>query len=81
MKAYFFTEMLVRAFTDITECKAKLLMVHQASGGWVFIIKDEIDGQEYLCNAIPLKIEKIVLPNSVDELLRMQSPKEIKEAD
>lgn len=69
MNLYHFSQMIVRAFMGLGG--SKLTKLHQASNGWVVIVRDEIDGQEYIGTFYPIKSEKIVVPDTADQLLAM----------
>lgn len=74
MNIFRFPEMLVRAFMGLGG--AKILKIHPASNGWVVILRDEVDGKEYLGNFVPITSEKFVCPDSVNEFLSLTKEKD-----
>lgn len=68
MKYYFIRRILLMAFEYHT-C-AKISMIHQTPNGWVTILTDEITGDQYIATFVPIKSEKLVAPNTVDQLLK-----------
>lgn len=74
MKIYHFSQMIVRLFLGINH--AKLIKLHQATNGWVLILRDETDGQEYIGTFYAVKSQKTVVPDTVNQLLEMNTEKE-----
>ena len=70
MKVYRFSQMIVSLFWGVAG--TKLVKLHQATNGWVLVVRDEIDGQEYIGTFYPVKSQKIVVPDTVDQLLSMK---------
>lgn len=70
---YRITEIIHKSFFNNPD--AQLIKMHQVAGGWVGIIKDRKTGQEYVMQAVPVKSEVVVVPNTVDELLRISNEK------
>lgn len=71
MKTYFFTYLMHFVFKNspYAECSK----VHQSGKGWVAVIKDKEDGQEYLITAVPIESIKTVAPESADQLINMNN--------
>lgn len=76
MKIYRFAEMIVRMITGINP-QSKLLKLHQATNGWVVILRDEIDGQEYIGTFYPVKSERVVMPDTADQFLALTKKEEL----
>lgn len=69
MKLFYFTGLMHQAFKN--HPWAKLVSIHQSNKGWAMVIKDQTDGQEYVMTAYPVKSEKAVTPDTIDQLLKM----------
>jgi hypothetical protein len=69
MNLYYFTLIMRTAFQKNPH--GELVSLHQCSNGWAGIIKDKTDGTEYVFQAVPVKSEKVVAPNTADQLLRL----------
>lgn len=53
----------------------KIIKIHPANNGWVAIIRDEVDGKEYLASFVPITSEKDVCPETADSLIQMNEVK------
>lgn len=69
MKLYHFSSLIFQAFKSLSWGKVSNL--HQTSTGWAFIITDTLNGDEYVCCAYPVKSQKSVVPETADQLLKM----------
>ena len=48
----------------------------QAGRGWLCMLTDKVNGQNYLCQFLPVETqEKVVMPNTIDEFLKMTEGK------
>lgn len=50
---------------------AEFKQVYQAGNGWVGVLVDKVNGQEYVCSFVPVTSQVTVTPNTVDQLLKM----------
>lgn len=69
MKIYQFSQMIVRTFMGLGG--SKVVKLHQATNGWVVIVRDETDGQEYIGTFYPVTSAKDVAPNTFNEFMAM----------
>lgn len=69
MKLYFFSSLIFQAFKSLSW--GKISNLHQTPTGWAFVITDTLNGDDYVCCAYPIKSQKVVVPETVDELLKM----------
>lgn len=69
MKTYYLTWILRKLFAG-NPC-AEFTSPIQSGKGWICVLKDKINGQEYLCTFLPIESEKVVMPNTADQFLKM----------
>lgn len=68
MKKYYLSWLL----TKILKCPVVSFSEPQQSGkGWICVMTDHVHEQEYLVNFVPIESEKIIVPESADQLLNM----------
>lgn len=75
MKIYYFSLLIWEAFRS--HSWGKVSGIRQTSNGWAFVIKDTLNGDEYVCCAYPVKSTKFVCPESADQLLAMTKKEEL----
>lgn len=49
--------------------RAEFKTVQPCKDGWVAVLVDKVNGQEYVCNFVPIKSTKVVVPETVDQLI------------
>lgn len=49
--------------------QASLVKIHPVVDGWMAVIEDKRSGQTYKMHIVPIKSEKIVVPDTVEQLL------------
>lgn len=69
MKTYFLTWILRRLFAG-NPC-AEFTSPVQSGKGWAAVLKDKINGQEYLATFVPIESEVTVMPDTVNQFLKM----------
>lgn len=74
MIMYFFQNLMHIAFRN--HAWAKLVTIHQTSDGWTGVIKDQLHDQEYIFMAYAVKSTKIVVPDTIDQLINLNKEKE-----
>lgn len=74
MKIYYFASLLFQAFKSIAW--GKVSNIHQTTNGWAFVITDTLNGDEYVCCAYPIKSQKVVVPDTADQLLALKPESE-----
>lgn len=75
MKLYYFSLLIWEAFKN--HSWGKISNIHQTSNGWAFVIKDTLNGDEYVCCAYAIKSQKFVAPNTADQFLSMTKEEEL----
>lgn len=48
---------------------AEFTSIQQTTNGWVAVLTDRVNGQEYVCSFLPVKNEAV--PQTADQLLNM----------
>lgn len=44
----------------------------QSNGGWVCLLTDKVNGQEYVCTFTPVELKtKVVMPDTADQFLKL----------
>lgn len=78
MKEYYLRWILHKLFAG-NPC-AEFTSPVQSGKGWVCVLKDNVNGQEYLATFIPIESVKVVLakqecPDTADQFLKMMEKK------
>ena len=69
MKIHHFASLIFQAFQQISW--GKVSGIRQTSNGWVFVITDTLNNEEYVCMAYAVRSTKDVCPETADQLLAM----------
>jgi hypothetical protein len=68
MKIWHFTILLIDAFKNHPWAEVK--QIRQCPDGWAFVIVDKANNDEYVCVAYPVRSQKIVVPDTADQLIQ-----------